>query len=78
MPNEDDNRIVLNDESVWIGKYPPVRIMNGPMRSDYTEQLDRIEAKLDRLLAILDKDKGLWIAPGPFDTSGFGHWEKES
>lgn len=40
----------------------------------YAEQLDRIEAKLDRLLAILDKDKGLWIAPGPDEP--FGHYER--
>lgn len=46
---------------------------NGSITLDYSEQLARIEQKLDRLLAILDKDRGLWVAPGP--TEPFGHWE---
>lgn len=36
------------------------------------EQLARIEAKLDRLLDLLEGKKGLWVAPGPDEEQG--HW----
>lgn len=75
MPNDDNDRITLDKESGWIGKYPPMMFLGGGVTLDYGEQLDRIETKLDRLLAILDKDKGLWVAPGPDEP--FGHFERE-
>lgn len=43
---------------------------------DFNEQLSRIEQKLDRLLSILDKDRGLWVAPGPDEP--FGHYNKKA
>lgn len=73
MPeHETDPDVIFFDREVARFDDPVPRFVpmfgDSALVPDHKEQLDRIEAKLDRLLKIVDPDRGLWVAPGPLEV----------
>lgn len=70
MPNHSTAGDNVLDNPLHYGALYHFNGSTGQLAVDHSAQLNRIEQKLDRLLELLDKDKGLWVAPGPDDIVG--------